>query len=266
MGECALSRVSVAAVSGFDIDLDLAALTFEFGASMHAVPAERRRLDAIRASLMEPDCMGPDLLYTIYMDFCRECDRSRVVGDGLLYGGVIYAAGAMGREFVRSQGHRHTSNPQGVSYPEVYEFWHGHGLLYMQREAGREVSDCRVMHCSPGDVVIVPPDWVHLTVNVGPEPLAFGAWCARGQGFDYEEVRRRRGGAWYFLADGSRVRNHSYTQVAEPIEQRPRDYPEFDLVQRRPVYEQYLENPSRLRFMSHPHEFLEQWASVERAS
>jgi glucose-6-phosphate isomerase len=260
----AADRSSVLRVSGMDIELDLRGLGFAFGPTMHAVPSEQRQLDAVRASLMDPGCDGPDLLYTIYMDFCRRADRERIVGDGLLYGGVIYAAGAMGREFVRSQGHRHTSNEHGVSYPEVYEFWHGRGLLYMQKEVGPEITDCRVMTCSPGDVAIVPPDWVHLTVNVGDEPLAFGAWCARGQGFDYEGVRRLQGTAWYFLADGSRVPNPRFTRTVEPVRQPMRDYPEFDIVQKRPVYEQYLERPERLRFMSHPHEFMDDWASLER--
>ncbi len=258
------TRASVRRVSGMDIELDLEGLRFVFGSDMHGVPSEQRKLDAVRASLMDPQCAGPDLLYTIYMDFCREADRARILADGLLYGGVIYTAGAMGREFVRSQGHRHTRNAHGVSFPEVYEFWHGRGLLYMQKEVGPQITDCRVIECGPGDVAIVPPDWVHLTVNVGQGPLAFGAWCARGQGFDYEGVRRLRGGAWYFLVDGTRVPNPRYTRVAEPVPQPVRDYPEFDLVQQRPVYEQYLERTARLRFMSHPHEFMDEWASLER--
>jgi glucose-6-phosphate isomerase len=257
-------RASVAAVSGLDIELDLDGLAFRFGPAMHAVPEERRPLSAIQASLMEPACRGPDTLYTIYMDFCRRAEREQVTRDGLLYGGVIYAAGAMGREFVRSQGHVHTVNEQGVSFPEVYEFWHGRGLLYMQREVAPEVTDCRVTACGPGDVVIVPPGWMHTTVNAGDEPLAFGAWCSREQGFDYEGVRRLQGPGWYFLADGSRVRNPRYTRVPEPIDHPVRAYPEFDMVQQRPIYGQYLERPSRLRFMSHPHEFMEAWASVEK--
>ena len=259
-----MSTCSVQSISGFDIELDLEGLAFRFGPGMHAVPEERRKLDAVRASLMDPTSAGPEDLYTIYMDFGRTAEREQVVGDGLLYGGVIYAAGVTGREFVRSQGHRHTANEQGVSYPEVYEFWHGNGLIYMQQADGPAVQDCRVVECNPGDVVIVPPDWVHMTANVGSEPLAFGAWCARGQGFIYEGVRARHGVAWYFLADGTRVRNPNYESAAAPITQPVRDYPEFDMVTGESIYEQYLQKPSRLRFMSHPHEFMDAWRSVER--
>lgn len=258
------SRVSVASRSGMGIELDLDDLSFRFGREMRSVPDERRRLDAVRASLREPECRGPDLLYTIYMDFARQADYPRIIEDGLLYGGVIYAAGAMGREFVRSQGHRHTCNEHGVSYPEVYEFWHGRGLIYMQKEADPVVTDCRVMEVGPGDVFIVPPGWVHLTVNIGDEPLAFGAWCARGQGFDYGPVRELQGAAWYFLADGTRERNPRYREAPEPIVESPRDYNAFGLVQQKPIYQQYLEKPERLRFMSHPHEFMDEWSAWER--
>jgi glucose-6-phosphate isomerase len=258
-----METVSTRNISGLNIDLDLEGLGFRFGEDMHAVPEERRHLDAVRASLMNPDAEGPDVLYTIYMDFCYKKDREQILRDDLLYGGVIYAAGRMGQEYVRSQGHRHTCNEHGISYPEVYEFWHGTGLIYAQREVGPNVSACYTMRCTPGTVAIVPPNWVHLTVNIGDEPLAFGAWCARKQRFDYEPVRKMRGAAWYFLADGTRARNPLYNKVANPLDATPRDYHEFDIVQNKPVYQQYLEDPKRFRFMTNPHEFLDQWKRIE---
>jgi glucose-6-phosphate isomerase len=258
-----MPRVNTAARSGLAIVLDLDALTFDFGSEMHAVPPEFRTLEAVRESLMEPEAGGPDPLYAIYMDFCFERDRERIIAGGLLYGGVLYNHGSLGRELLRSQGHRHSANEHGVRYPEVYEFWHGRGILYAQEADGRDVSACYAMKVSAGDVVIVPPGWVHLTINAGNEPLAFGAWCARRQGFDYEAIRRMRGPAWYYLDDGSRVRNPHYASAAEPAEPTPRDYPEFDLVQGKPIYEQYLERPERLRFLTHPHEHMEAWKSVE---
>ncbi|KAA6321821.1 glucose-6-phosphate isomerase [termite gut metagenome] len=56
----------------------------------------------------------------------------------LLYGVVTYAAGTIGNEPVRSQGHIHVRSGfvNGYSTPEVYEIWQGEAIIYMQEFGG----------------------------------------------------------------------------------------------------------------------------------
>ena len=64
--------------SGFDPGLDLRivpeSLRFEYGVAVFGPTPEMRRLDAIRPSLLDPNCAGPDPVYGIAMDVGREQD------------------------------------------------------------------------------------------------------------------------------------------------------------------------------------------------
>jgi hypothetical protein len=123
------------AVSGLDVALDANALALAFGPGLLHPDGERRFLADVRATLAEPEASGPDHLYTIYMDVCRAEDRAALVDQSLLYGAVAYNHGLIGRERLRSQGHRHSRKPgTELRYSEVYEFWTGRGLVYLQKE------------------------------------------------------------------------------------------------------------------------------------
>ena len=74
--------------------------------------------------------------------------------------------------------------PRTVSYThlDVYK-------RQMQEYGKDDAGNCYAVHAKAGEVVIVPPGWVHATINANVEkPLTFGAWCVRDFGFDYEEV------------------------------------------------------------------------------
>ena len=63
--------------SGLALGLEETTLAFEYGAGMFGPEPEMRRLDAIRASLLDPQCAGPDPVYGIAMDIGRERIRRR---------------------------------------------------------------------------------------------------------------------------------------------------------------------------------------------
>ena len=99
---------------------------FCYGKGVFGPEAEIRRLDDIRASLEDPGCTGPEAVYSISMDVGMEEDREEIEKRNLLYGAVTYAAGTLGREPVRSQGHIHavsiscgSSTPEAVSYTHL---------------------------------------------------------------------------------------------------------------------------------------------------
>ena len=73
----------------------------------------------------------------------------------------------------------------------------------MQEYAEDQPGRCYAVHAFPGDVVIVPPCWVHATISANPRlPLTFGAWCDREYGFVYEGVRKHKGIAWFPVFNG----------------------------------------------------------------
>src|ERR1700722_11806567 len=111
---------------GLDIRFSSVAMEFSYGPDVFGPAPEIRSLDAIRASLLDPACDGPDPVYTIAMDVGRVQDRALLQEKMLLFSIVVYARGKLGNEPVRSQGHVHAISPHSRwSAPEIFEFWHG---------------------------------------------------------------------------------------------------------------------------------------------
>ena len=239
-------------------------LGFQYGEGIFGPEAERRALDAIRPSLLDPDCEGPETVYAIAMDVGKEAHRQQLRDRMLLFGVVTYAAGTLGREPIRSQGHIHrVSAHSGWSPPEVYEIWTGSAFIYMQETAQDDPGRCYAVRADPGDAVVVPPGWAHATISANPEaPLTFGAWCDREYGFEYADVRRRKGLAWYPLVEqGSEMkwmRNDRYA-ASELIVKSPGDYAMLGIRKGVPVYGQFEADPACFQWVSRPYLMKHVW-------
>lgn len=250
-------------VSGLDLRLNEERLALDFGPQLIHPAGEIRRLDQVRASLEDPQATGPDHLYTIYMDIARQQDLPALEAQGLLYGAVVYNAGTIGQERLRSQGHIHSEKPDtGLRYSEIYEFWSGHGLIYLQKECAPEVSEAYFIPVRAGDKVVIPYGWVHLVVTLGNEILSFGAWCARANQLEYGPLRALGGPAYFVQADGSLRKNPRYTSVAEARYLRPEELPTLGIPSDRPVYTSWLEQPELFTFMANPEVTGDIWANL----
>lgn len=252
---------------GFDITITQDPMGFCYGEGLSGPVPEVRTLEQIRPSLMEPQCDGPEEVYCIAMDVAKEKDLPDLRERNLLYGAVTYQKGKLGKEPVRSQGHIHAVSPScGASTCEVYEIWDGKACVYMQESGSDDAGNCYAVYGGPGDVIIVPPGWVHATVNASlDQPMSFGAWCVRDYGFEYSEVRRHNGIAFFPLWEGERlvwVRNPAY-RSGTLVEKDARTYPEFGLATGKPIYRQYEENRDLFRFVTNPQEFPELWENYK---
>jgi glucose-6-phosphate isomerase len=260
------------AVSAFDPGLDVrprrSPMGFDYGPGVFGPAPELRSLDAIRRSLRDPSCDGPDPVYAIVMDVGREEHRAELARRHLLFGVVTYAAGRLGAEPVRSQGHVHrVAAHSGWSPPELYEFWAGRGVVYMQERAAEDPGRCFAIEARPGEVVVVPPAWAHATVSASPtEPMTFGAWCDREYGFLYDDVRARGGLAHFPLVDASGAlrweRNPRY-DAAPLVVRRARAYPELGLVAGEPIYRTFARDPEAVQWVSDPARFASLWEGFE---
>ncbi len=240
-------------------------LAFEYGPGIFGPEAEMRRLDGIRSSLRNPECDGPDPVYGIAMEIGREIDRSMLKERMLLFGAVVYAAGALGSEPVRSQGHIHAIAPHsGWSPPEIFEIWSGTAIVYAQERAEDHPGRCVAVLAHAGDQVVVPPGWAHCVINADPlHRMPFGAWCDRQYGFDYIGVRAHHGLAWFPRLSASGLEwepNPRY--LPSRIEQHgARTYPELGLDPSRSLYRQFVDDPESVMFVSDPARAAKCWAT-----
>jgi glucose-6-phosphate isomerase len=233
-------------------------LGFDYGPGVFGPSPEYRPLSAIRASLLDPSCAGPDPVYAIVMDTGKQQHRQELEDRMLLFGVVTYAAGRLGSEPVRSQGHIHrVSSHSGWRPPELYEIWQGRAIVYMQEFVEDDPGRCIAVYAGPGEVVVVPPGWAHATISAdSDQPLTFAAWCDREYGFEYDEVRARRGLAWYPHLTSSGgiewLRNQHYP-CASPLRRlEARAYPELGLLAGVPIYTQFEQGPESLQWVSRP--------------
>lgn len=253
---------------GFDIQIDEKKFSFTYGLETFGPEVEKRHLADIRKSLKNPDVEGPEIPYAIAMDVGKKKHLEDLKRRSLLYGAVVYAKGRLGEEPVRSQGHIHAVSAScGQSTPEVYEIWQGTAIIYMQENAKDNPGKCFAITAKAGEVVIVPPNWAHCTVNADSEEImAFGAWCIRDYAFEYEEVRKHGGLAFYPIlnADSTIVwqKNPNY-RSAELIEKGAREYPEFKLIKQVPIYQQYEESPDLFDFVTDPQSAEQIWNIYE---
>jgi glucose-6-phosphate isomerase, archaeal len=249
---------------GISLLLSADELSFDYGPGMAGPPPEMRRLDAIRPSLRDPGCSGPDPVYGIAMDIRRETDLQLLQERMLLFGAVVYASGQLGREPVRSQGHLHAiAAHSGWSPPEIFEIWSGTAIVYAQQRVADDPGRCIAVVARPGDQVVVPPGWAHCVINADPTcRMAFGAWCDRQYGFEYAAVRARHGLAWF------PVLNEAESMEWEPnphygpsrLETRgPREYSELGLDAHRPLYCQFIDDPNSVMFVAEPQRAVEVW-------
>ncbi|MCK9641430.1 MAG: hypothetical protein M0R39_16110 [Prolixibacteraceae bacterium] len=249
---------------GFDIIPTRQPMGFAYGLGVFGPEVENRTLDSIRMSLRNPLCAGPDPVYSIAMDVGKKEHLPQLEQLHLLYGAVTYAAGRLGEEPVRSQGHIHKVSPlSGWSTPEVYEIWSGRAIIYMQETANDRPGKCFAVIANPGEVVIVPPYWAHATISADPEqPLTFGAWCDREYGFEYDGVRAHNGLAWFLLlAENGEIRwqkNPNYLD-SELIVKSPEIYNQLGIEPGKPIYTQFEENPRKFLFVPQPQSVKEVW-------
>ena len=243
-------------------------LTFSYDDGVFGPHPEFRRLDQIRPSLRDSNCAGPNPVYSIVMDVGRREHSDELARRMLLFGVVVYAAGQLGQEPVRSQGHIHAVAPHcGWSTPELFEIWEGRAIIYAQESADDDPGRCFAVTAGPGDKVVVPPGWAHAVINADPQThMMFGAWCDRQYGFLYDAIRAHHGLAWFpILDDQHKIHwepSASY-QASDLSIRGARAYPELGLEASIPIYEQFAKDPDSVQWVSEPARAAKFWPNFE---
>jgi len=242
---------------GFNIAPLTEPMGFKYGENVFGPEVENRLLKDIRASLKDPNCKGPEVVYSIAMDVGKKEHKELLEKLHLLYGVVTYAAGSLGKEPIRSQGHIHSISAYcNMSTPEVYEIWQGKAVIYMQESAKDKPGRCFAVMAGPGEVVIVPPGWAHATISADPnQPLTFGAWCDREYGFDYDDVRAHKGLAWFpIVNDNGNLewhKNECYDD-SDLIVKSPESYENLGIEKGKSIYQLFEEAPERFLYVPKP--------------
>jgi glucose-6-phosphate isomerase, archaeal len=171
-----------------------------------------RTLEEMRFVLYDPLCRCNDPLYFMYRDLSRTHeDRHWLHEHHLRYDLTVIPPRNLCGEWVKTKGHHHPENTAGVGFPEIYEVLEGTAHYLLQ---SRMLDDIVMINANAGDLVIIPPDYGHITINPSPDQtLSMANIVSTAFASNYGEYETRHGAAYYELCTGQLVRNPAYGEI-----------------------------------------------------
>ena len=235
--------------------------------NVNKVPDIRRRQD-MKDVLYNPEASGEDELYYMYRGVSYAKDEALIENKGLRYDITVICPGTLEREYIKTAGHYHPEKPgTGLTYPEVYEVLHGRAHYLLQLPHPEDIDSLEIVllvAAKPGDKVLIPPGFGHITINPGEDFLIMSNWVARDFSSVYEPVRQMAGGGYYELQteEGPEfVVNKRYRSVPAlrrcPVIQ----VPQLNLITGLPLYRVFLENSRAFEFLTVPEQYTDLFAN-----
>ena len=256
-------------ISGLPIKLNQQTHQISLGPQMRDPLYGTREIDAMRPVLLAENCEGPQVVYTMYRNTGLDGDEHLLAKHRLRFDITVFAAGMLGREYVKTVGHYHPpARAEGIAYPEVYEVLSGEALYLLQKvddykavPAEIQVEDVIAVRGRPGDKVIMPPDYGHVTVSTLDVPLVMCNWVCDDFSSYYQSVEEARGFAYYRVREnnqGQWIINDNYAKAIPQVrEARPQPVPEIGLKSGVPMYISCRENPQLFAFIVRPFDYEE---------
>ncbi len=194
-------------------------------------------------------------LYYMYRELSLSKNDALTMREhGLRYDITVIPPRMLGCEFVKTAGHYHPIVPgTGVTFPEIYEVLSGEAHYVMQMPEGNKIKDVVLVKANPGDKVIIPPGYGHLTINASNKVLKMANWVARDFESVYAPIKEMGGGAYFILENGI-VRNSHYIEVPEIRELNPTNVREAGLQKNREMYG-LVRDMKKLEFLTKPQEY-----------
>jgi glucose-6-phosphate isomerase, archaeal len=231
--------------------------------------------DEIRKVLLDDDALLPKIVYWMMRDTGLKDGPHRKQTHDLRYDISVFIAAMFGREYLKTSGHYHpAASDGGPAYPEVYGVLSGKAIYLLQKvqdiEAEMEdivVEDCLIVEGNPGEKVVMPPDYGHVTINPLPEPLVMANWVSNRFQSQYGAVEQGRGFAYYRIEGegGARwVKNPRYRDVPPLRIARVRQVPELGLRTDLPLFTSGQDEPEAMDWLNTPAEYMDEiWSGLE---
>ena len=198
----------------------------------------------------------PDkILYDMYREVhLSEEELQKMRNAQLRYDITVIPPAMLGSEYVKTAGHYHPcpeycsgAGVEMLSYPEVYQVIRGTATYLLQK---KDLSDFIIVEAGKGDIVLIPPNYGHVTVNADSEKLIMANWVSDAFHSEYEPVRCKAGLAYYVTEDGI-AQNGNYDKMPPLSYGRPKSYPSVDLYSGVDMYD-LVNDLEKLDFLTNP--------------
>ena len=135
--------------------------------------------------------------------------RELIAAEDLRYDITVIPSLRYGSEYAKTFGHYHPMAEKGLSYPEIYHVLRGSAAFVLQKINRDESVTVTVVRAMPGQVLLIPPNYGHASINLGEEPLVLGNVVSGKFSSEYGPYKKNQGAAVYYTHDGI-IRNTNY--------------------------------------------------------
>lgn len=260
-------KVDLREKSGLPIVLDLENLKVIFNTPLSEVNPDIRTVIDAQPYLYEKGLSEPEELYYMYRGVSLPEHELIWKENNLRYDLTLLRPDLLGREFNKTVGHYHPLVPGTLlTYPEIYEVLYGEAYYLLQKvsflDGKQYLERAVVVIAQPGEKVIIPPGWGHITINPDDEePLLMANITADGFKSIYEPMKEANGGAFFLLSDGYWEENGRYDGIdrfkMDIIRATPLDQEGIFLAE--PLYALAVKSPQTFKFLNEPQGFASWW-------
>jgi len=127
--------------------------------------------------------------------------------NSLRYDLTVIPSMMLGEEFVKTKGHKHSR-----SYQELYIVLEGKAIYLMQRGKNEKIEDVFAVKAKRGNVVIIPANYGHITINPSPQTLKMTNWINKKCRSVYDLFEKMEGACYYYTKAGW-IKNKNYTKI-----------------------------------------------------
>ena len=210
-------------------------------------------------------------LYFMFRDLSLPEHRSLFREKGIRYDITVLASGTIGREYVKTAGHYHPLKPgTPYTYPEVYEVIYGEAHYLLQEPVDpaspeKGLREIIIVAAGPGDKVLIPSGYGHVTINPGSGYLIMSNLVAGNFDSVYEPLREMGGAGYCQLCspedgpDPLFVTNTCYSFCPPLHFLRPIGFEPLLPEKSASMYHAFIKCPHNFAYLTSPEDFQEEF-------
>ena len=193
-------------------------------------------------------------LYYMYNGIYRSAHKEIFKSQRIRYEYTILMPQTIHKEMMKAHGHIHGVHPiKKTRHIEAYEVLQGTGFfeLFAYEENSIQVI---MLNVKPGDYLIIPSGYYHLSINTGKDPFIFGDLIIEDANSEYGHLKEMKG-APVFVMEGSSgspefVLNKQYHEHEIRITQlNAEEVPWENPVDPIPLYAHFIADPDAFSFL-----------------
>ena len=135
--------------------------------------------------------------------------------NNLRYDITIMPSQMLGKEFVKTKGHKHRGH-----FQELYIVLKGKAIYLMQKGKDKIIEDVFFVSAKKGEAVIIPSNYAHVTINFSSTELKMANWISKKCKSDYKQFEKTEGACYYYTESGW-IKNKNYVKIPKLRSKKP---------------------------------------------